>query len=286
MDEILVTFLSGAAFGVVLFLMATGLSIVLGLMGIINLAHGAIFIAGLYVGVTVNTWTGNFFYAVIAGSLTSGLIGLLLERGFLRLLHKQVLAQILVTFGFVYIIANSITWIWGNWPKSPMVPSLLAGTITIGDYQFPFYRLIVIGAGAVICAALWWLQDKTKIGGIIRAGMDDEQMTSGMGINLTPYTIGAFSFGSFLAGLGGAIGMPVLGSVYAADSLELFLLALAVCIIGGIGSVQGALAGALLIGIITSFGALYFQELAMFTMYLLMVIVLVLRPQGLLGRQV
>lgn len=286
MDILVIGLISGVALGSVLFLLATGLSVVLGLMGIINLAHGAIFMAGAYAGVTVATWTGNFLLGILVGGVTSGMIGLVLQRGFLRQLYKRVLEQILVTFGSIYIIVNAIVWIWGTYPKAPFVPSLLSGSVTIGELQFPVYRLVVIFIGVVMCLVLWWLQDRTRIGAIIRAGMDDAQMVSGLGINLTPINIGAFFFGSFIAGLGGVIGIQVLGRVYAEDSLDILLVALTVCIIGGIGSVQGALVGALLIGIIVTFGAIYFQELAMFTMYLLMVLILLFRPRGLLGREV
>jgi branched-chain amino acid transport system permease protein len=285
-DILVIGLISGVALGSVLFLLATGLSVVLGLMGIINLAHGAIFMAGAYAGVTVATWTGNFLLGILVGGVTSGMIGLVLQRGFLRQLYKRVLEQILVTFGSIYIIVNAIVWIWGTYPKAPFVPSLLSGSVTIGELQFPVYRLVVIFIGVVMCLVLWWLQDRTRIGAIIRAGMDDAQMVSGLGINLTPINIGAFFFGSFIAGLGGVIGIQVLGRVYAEDSLDILLVALTVCIIGGIGSVQGALVGALLIGIIVTFGAIYFQELAMFTMYLLMVLILLFRPRGLLGREV
>lgn len=285
-DVLLIGLLGGVSFGVVLFLIAAGLSVAFGLMGIVNLAHGAVFMVGVYVGVTVATLTGNFMFAVLAGGLASGILGLMIERGFLRHLNKQVLEQILVTFGFVYVIVNAVVWIWGSWPKAPFVPLLLSGSVPIGELQFPIYRIAVIIIGAVICLGLWWLQERTRIGATIRAGIDDAEMTSVLGINLTPIKVGTFFFGSFVAGLGGVIGIPVLGAVFAANSLDIFFIALAVCIIGGVGSIQGAIVGALLIGIITTFGAIYFQAFAMFTTYLLMVLILLFRPRGLLGREV
>lgn len=286
MEIFIIGLLSGSAFGMVLFLIAMGLSLTFGVMGIVNLAHGAIFMAGLYIGITVAKSTGNFILGVLAGAIASGIVGLVIERAFLRQLYKQVLEQILVTFGFVYIIVNSILWIWGPWPKAPFVPLLLSGSIPIGEFQFPIYRLAVIVIGLLMCLGLWWLQDKTRVGAIIRAGMDNAEITAAFGINLKPVTAGTFFFGSFIAGLSAVIGLPLLGGLFPTSSLDIFLLALAVCIIGGTGSVQGALAGALLTGIVITFGTIYFPEIAMFLMYLLMVIVLLFRPHGLLGRKI
>lgn len=286
MDVLVLGLMTGISLGFVLFLLATGLSIVLGLMGIINVAHGALFMVGLYVGITVAEETGNFLFGLLAGAVAAGMAGLAVEWGLLRHLYKQVLGQILITFGLVYIIENIIIWIWGSWPKAPFVPLLLSGYIPIGEWQFPIYRLGVIIIGAAICSGLWWLQDRTKIGAIVRAGMDDAEMVSGLGINLRPITVGAFGLGTFMAGLAAIIGVPLFGAVLVSANLNIFFMALAVCIIGGLGSVQGALIGALLIGIVDTFTTMYFGELAMFSMYLVMILILLFRPRGLLGRKV
>ncbi len=286
MEAVLVTLLNGISYGMVLFLIAAGLSLVLGFMGILNLAHGAIFMVGGYVGIAVAQATGNFIYGVLAGILASGLLGLLIERATLRYLHKQVLEQVLVTFGFVYIIANATLWVWGAWPKPAFIPYILAGSASIGVFQFPVHRFAIIVIGAAICFGLWWLQEKTRLGAIIRAGMDDAQMTSGIGINLTPITIGAFGFGSALAGLAAVVGTLFLGFMDPGIGTRLLFVALAVVVVGGVGSVQGALAGALLIGTINTLATTYFSELGLFTMYILMVLILLLRPSGLLGRRV
>jgi branched-chain amino acid transport system permease protein len=285
MDVIIVNLLNGISSGMVLFLIAAGLSLILGLMGIVNLAHGVIFVAGGFIGLTVATETGSFILGVLAGGTASGVIGLLIERGFLRLFYKQPLEQILITFGFIYIISNLILWIWGPVPRSAFVPSYFAGSVSVMGTQFPFSRLAVIIIGAAVYVVLWWLQNKTRTGAIIRAGMDEAEMVSGMGINLTPINIAAFFIGSFIAGGGCVIGVQLFGSIAHADGIDILLVAIAVCIIGGVGSVQGALVGALFLGIIDCFGRVYFPVMATWTMYLAMIVILMVRPSGILGRK-
>ena len=171
MDVLVVSVLSGFSYGMVLFLLATGLSIVLGLMGVVNLAHGMLFMIGAYLGITVGNATGSFVLGIICGVVAAGISGLIIERGFLRRLYKQELEQILVTFGFIYIITNLHLWIYGPYPRSGIVPPLLKHAVTIGRYDVTFYRLAVIVVGALLCVCLYLLQEKTKIGAAIRAGM-------------------------------------------------------------------------------------------------------------------
>ena len=285
MDVLAVCLLSGISLGIVYFLIATGLSLIMGLMGIINLAHGTLFMLGAYLGITVAKSTGNFILGILAGVIGSGIAGLVMERGFLRWLHKKELEQILLTFGFIYIITNLHLWIYGPWPKAPFIPELLAGSVPIGELYFPIHRLTIILVGVVMCLGLWWLQEKTKVGAIIRAGMDDAEMASGLGINLTPITIGAFFLGSALAGFAGVVGTPLLGQINLDAGVTMLIVALAVCVVGGIGSIQGAMVGALLIGIATALTATYLPVLAMFMIYIVMVLILVLRPSGLMGRK-
>ena len=285
MDLLAVSLLSGISLGIVYFLIATGLSLIMGLMGIINLAHGALFMLGAYLGITVAKSTGNFILGILAGAIGSGIAGLVIERGFLRGLYKRFLDQILLTFGFIYIITNLHLWIYGPWAKAPFVPELLAGSVPIGEFYFPIHRFTVIIVGVVICLGLWWLQEKTKVGAIVRAGMDDAEMTTGLGINLTPITIGAFFLGSALAGFAGVAGTPLLGQINLEAGTTMLLVALAVVVVGGVGSIQGALVGALLIGIATALAATYLPVVAMFMMYIAMAIILVFRSSGLMGRK-
>ncbi|MFH1123551.1 MAG: branched-chain amino acid ABC transporter permease [Pseudomonadota bacterium] len=286
MDIVLLNFLNGASYGMVLFLIAAGLSLVLGVMGIVNLAHGAIFVAGGFIGLTVAHGTGSFLLGILSGAVGSGLIGLVIERGILRLLYKRDLQQVLVTFGFVYIINNLILWIWGPSPRAAFVPSYFSGAIPIANLSIPVHRFAIIGAGAVICIILWWIQDKTRIGAIIRAGMDNAEIVSGLGINLTPINAFCFLLGSFVAGAGAVIGVQLFGSFTFNDGLYMLLYAIAVVVVGGVGNVQGALAGAMLIGIVDTYGRVYFPQIAEYTMYILLILILMVRPSGILGRKV
>lgn len=285
MDRLVVGILGGLSYGVVLFLIAAGLSLVLGLMGIVNVAHGALFMTGAYGGLTVAKLTGSLLIGILAGAALAGIVSLIIERLFLRQLYKQELEQILVTFGFVYIITNLHLWIYGAWPKSAFVPQMLSGSIPVGRFGFPVHRLTIIVIGGVLCLGLWWLQEKTVIGAKIRAGMDDAEMVSGLGINPAPIHIGAFCLGALLAGFAGVVGAPVLGGVNLGTGTDIFFVAIAVCIVGGVGSVQGALTGAVLIGVATTLVSTYLPALAMFVMYILMVLILIFRPSGLLGRK-
>ena len=255
-------------------------------MGIVNVAHGVIFMTGAYFGLTVAKRTGNFILGILSGAILAGLGGLIIERGFLRKLYKRELQQILVTFGFVYIITNLHLWIYGAWPKSATLPSILSGSIPIGRFGLPIYRLAIIVVGAMLCIGLWWFQENTKIGAIIRAGMDDAEMVSGVGINLTPINVGTFCLASFLAGFTGVIGAPILGGVNLSAGTNIFFLAIAVCIIGGVGSVQGALVGSVLIGVTTSLVGIYLPVMSMFVIYILMVLILIFKPAGILGMKI
>lgn len=286
MDVATVSILSGLSYGMVLFLVATGLSIVLGLMGVVNLAHGVLFMTGAYAGIEIGKLTHNFLIGAVAGIFTAGILGLLIERGFLRQLYKRELDQILVTFGFIYIITNLHLWFYGPYPKSGLVPTALSSTVTIGGYSLSIYRLGVIGIGAVLCFALFWLQERTKIGAIIRAGMDDPETVASLGTNLMRINIGTFFFGAMLAGFAGVIGIPVLGGVNTNIGQDMIFTAIAVCIVGGVGSVQGALVGALIIGVVTSIIQAYLPVAAIYVMYILMIIILIFRPLGLVGKKI
>jgi branched-chain amino acid transport system permease protein len=277
--------LGGLSYGVVLFLVATGLSLVLGLMGVVNIAHGALFMTGAYAGIWVAKSTNNIILGVLAGGVLAVFVGLFMERWFLQSLYKKELQQILVTMGFVHIITNLHLWIYGGWPETGYIPPFLSGTIQVGSYSFGVHRLAVILVGILVCPILWWLQDKTKLGAIVRAGMDDAEMVAGIGINLRPINIGAFALGSFLAGFAGVTGAPVLGGMTLQTGMDMFFFAIGVVIIGGVGSIQGSLAGAVLIGLGTTLGNMYFQKGAIYAMYVLMTLILVVRPSGLIPRR-
>ncbi|MBA7706646.1 hypothetical protein ES703_115501 [subsurface metagenome] len=190
MEALAINLLNGLSFGALLFLLASGLSLILGLMGIANLAHGALFLFGAYIGVFVAKQGGHFFLAALAGGLGVALVGLVMERGFLRHLHGRILEQVLISFGFIYILTNIATWIWGTAPQ--IVTSPITGSVSIGDITFPAYR--------------------TRIGAMVRAGMDNREMTVGLGINIGLIFTLVFCLGAFIAGFAGILGVPILGA--------------------------------------------------------------------------
>ena len=286
MEALVVNFLNGISFGALLFLLASGLSLIFGVMGILNLAHGALYMVGAYVGWTITIQHGlNFWFAVLVGGLSAGAIGFVMERGFLRHLHMRLNEQALLTFGFVYILANLSLWAWGPLSRAPFTAPSLTGSFTVGSISFPIARFVVIAVGLVLAVALWWLQNKTRIGAIVRAGMDDREMTMGLGVNLERVALTVFFLGSFIAGSAGVIGAQLLGANLQLD-INILLLALVVIVLGGMGSVEGALLGSMIIGLIDTFGKALFPDLAMFSIYLAMIVVLMAKPTGLLGGRV
>jgi branched-chain amino acid transport system permease protein len=286
MESLVINLLNGVSYGMVLFLIASGMSVVMGAMDITNLSHGVFYMIGGYVGWTIAVKSGApFIMGILGGGLAAGLVGLCIERGFLRSLYKQPNEQVLLTFGFVYILSNLCLWIWGGWPRMPFTAKFLSGSFEILGRTYPKARLAIIVVGLILAFVLWWLQDRTRIGAMVRAGMDNKEMAMGLGINLERLFAIVFFVASFIAGLAGVIGAQLLG-VYNALGLEILLLALIVIIVGGVGSIQGALLGGLIIGIVDAFGKALFPRLAMFTMYFTMIIILLLRPKGLLGRKI
>jgi branched-chain amino acid transport system permease protein len=278
--------LNGISFGMVLFLAGSGMSIVMGVMGITNLAHGALYMVGGYVGWTIAIQYGlNFWLGVFLGGLVSGLCGLMIERGFLRHLYKQPNEQVLLTFGFVYIITNLCIWIWGGRHRMQFTSSALSGLWNILGMPYPVTRIVIIVVGLVVAIVLWWLQDRTRLGAIVRAGMDDKEMTTGLGINLERVSMFVFFLAAFIAGVAGVIGAQLMG-VHSMLGFDILLVALIVVIVGGMGSVQGSLLGGILIGLIDTFGKSLFPQLAMFTMYLAMIVILLVKPSGILGRRI
>jgi branched-chain amino acid transport system permease protein len=285
MNQLLMGILLGCSYGMVLFIIAMGLSVLFGFMGIIQLAHGAIFLMAGFTGITVANLTSNFLLGIFAGVIAGGVIGLTMERGFLRLLYKQQLAQVLITFGFISIITNITRWIFGSTPVRCPPFSFLQGSLAIGQLGFPIYRLAIIIFGLLLFLVFFLLERKSRVGAVIRAGMEDAEMVSGLGINLQPYSIAAFCTASCLAGLGAVIAGPMLGGLRIEDAQQMTYVSLAVIIVGGVGSVLGTLAGAIIIGITTTLVGIYVPALPMFAVYILMILVLLIKPAGLLGKR-
>jgi branched-chain amino acid transport system permease protein len=280
----LVQALNGISFGMLLFLLAAGLSLIYGLMKILNLTHGSFYLLGGYVGLVVVQKTGSFILAALAASLAIAVLGIIMERFFLRRFHLQELPQALVTFGFLFIFSDLATVIWGGNPQTIPKPELFTGSVQIGGFYYPSYRLFIIGFGLLIAALLWWLQEGTRIGGMLRASVDDEEVARALGINVSLLFTMVFALGAFLAALGGVMGGPIVG-VYPGADFEILLLGFVVVIFGGLGSLKGALVGGLVVGLLDNFGKVFFPELALFTIFAPMALILAVRPAGLFGRE-
>ena len=282
MDIFLAQFVNALSYAFLLFLLASGMALIFGTMGIINIAHGGLYVLGAYVGLTVFRYLDNFWLSALLAAVALGLVGLMLERVFLSRLYKLFAEQVLVTIGIAYIITNTALWVWGPLTWLGTKPAILSGSLSIGGFTLPAYRFGVILIGLVLYIVLWWLQDKTRIGARIRAGMDDKETTTGLGINYGLMATAIFTVGTMMGGLAGFIGAPIIG-VNPELGIRILLLAFIVVIVGGVGSVHGTLLGSLTIGLIDNLGKAYFPDLAMFTIYLVFIIVLVVRPSGILG---
>ena len=275
--------LNGVSFGMLLFLLAAGLSLIFGLMRILNLAHGSYYALGTYVALSVVGWTGSFLLAAVAGTAAVVGLGILMERVFLRRLPRhEELPQALLTFGFLLIVGDVSLWIWGGAPQTLPKPEVFAHSVRLGPLIFPSYRLFVIAVGAVVGLALWFLQERTRLGAMLRAAIDDADIARATGINVSLLSTGVFAVGAALAALGGILAGPVLGMYPGAD-FEVLLLAFVVVIVGGLGSLKGAFVGAVLVGCLDNFGKALFPELAYFTIFAPMAVILAVRPAGLFG---
>ncbi|HWH41270.1 MAG TPA: branched-chain amino acid ABC transporter permease [Usitatibacter sp.] len=275
--------LNSLALGGLLFILSAGFSLIFGLMRIANLSHGAYFMLGAYVGLTLLQRGVNFWLAALAAGAAIAILGGLVERIVLRQLAGRTLSQVLATLGIAFIIADACLWIWSGDPIPLTGPASLRGAVPVLGTHFPLYRLGVIGIAAVIALALWLLVEKTRIGAMIRAGVDDLDMARAVGIPVKALFTAVFCLGSALAGLGGVIAGPIL-SVYPGLDADMLPLALVVVILGGVGSLGGAVLGSIVIGFIYTFGNALLPDLAYVILFLPMVIVLVARPRGLFGR--
>jgi branched-chain amino acid transport system permease protein len=271
------------ALGGLLFLLSAGFSLIFGLMRIPNLMHGSFFMLGAYLGTTFLARGFNFWAAALASAAAMVVIGGLVERFLLRRLAGQELAQVLLTLGLSFIIADLCLMVWTGDPVQPPTPPELRGAVNAFGMFFPLYRLVIIAIAVVIAIALWVMIDWTRLGAMIRAGVDDAPIARVVGIKVSQLFTLIFCLGAGLAAFGGVVGAPYL-SVYPGLDAEMLPLALIVVILGGSGSLLGALVGSFLIGFLYNFGQAKFPDLAYVILFLPMLLVLVLRPQGLFGR--
>jgi branched-chain amino acid transport system permease protein len=271
------------AYGGLLFLLSAGFSLIFGLMRIPNLMHGSLFMLGAYLGVAFTNKGFGFWPAALASAGVVALLGGLVERFMLRRLAGNDLAQVLLTLGFSFIIADICLMIWTGDPIQPLTPPDLKGAVVTNGLVFPIYRLAIVGVAVAMAIALWLLIERTRLGAMIRAGVDDAQIARVVGIKVSQLFTLVFCLGAGLAAFAGVIGAPTL-SIYPGLDSEMLPLALIVVILGGAGSLIGALVGSFIIGFLYNFGQAMLPDLAYVILFIPMVLVLVLRPQGLFGR--
>lgn len=275
--------LNGLSFGALLFLLASGLTLVFGLQRIVNLAHGAFYMLGGYIGVIIATTTGNLALAALVSMIAVGVTALVVELGLLRFVRGQEMPEVLLTIGVMFVVADLCLAIFGGDPKTLPSSAAISGALQVGALTYPLYRIFVIGVAVVVGILLALVQSRTRIGAIVRAGVDDREIISAMGVNISWVFTGMFVVGAALAALGGTVGSGVL-SIRPGTQNDVLLYALVVIIIGGLGSIKGAAVGAALIGVIDAFAKAWIPEFAYFTIFAPMALVLVFRPTGLFGR--
>jgi len=279
----LVLAVNSVTFGGLLFLLSAGFSLIFGLMRIPNLTHGSFFMLGGYFAASLIEWGLGFWPAALVSGLLVAALGGVVERLILRRLAGAELAQVLVTLGLSFMIADVCLKVWTGDPVRIGTPRALQGATSIGGFAFPTYRLAISLVAVGFAVALWALLDRTRLGAMIRAGVDDPDMARVAGIRVSRLFTIVFSLGAWLAGFAGVIGGPIL-SVYPGLDQEMLPLALVVVILGGSGSLVGSLVGSLIVGFLYNFGQAMFPELAYVVLFLPMLLVLVVRPQGLFGR--
>jgi branched-chain amino acid transport system permease protein len=293
--------LNGLQFGVMLFLMAAGLTLIFGVMGLINLAHGSLYMIGAFTAAAVAAATGSFLLALIAAMAAAAMAGVLIETVVIRRLYAtDHLDQVLATFALILIFSEGTRWLFGSFPLFLDIPDALSGPVTLpGGIAYPFYRLVLIGVGLAVALGLGLLINRTRIGVQIRAGENDREMIAALGVDISRLYTLVFALGAALAGLAGAL-VGAIQSVQVGMGEPVLILAFVVIVIGGIGSIKGAFVGALLVGLTDTLGGVFLPEffklftdastatstgsaLASMAIYILMGAVLIWRPTGLYG---
>lgn len=274
---------NGVAFGMLLFLIGSGLSLIFGVMRVVNLAHGSYYLIGAYLGTSVAVATDSFLLGVAAGVVATMVLGVVMQTAFLERFGGQILAQVLLTMGFLLLLADLSLWVWGGTPQILAIPDALSGSVRAGGFVFPRYRLFISLLSALVALALYLVLERTRLGAQVRAAVDDPEMAQGLGVNVPRLSTAMFALGAALAGLAGVLGSPILGVFPGAD-LEILTLALAVVIIGGLGSLPGTLVGSLFVGLADNVGKALFPELSYIAFFAPMALILAVRPRGLFGR--
>jgi branched-chain amino acid transport system permease protein len=278
----LIQCLNSVQYGLLLFLVASGLTLIFGIMGVINLAHGSFYMIGAYMAFTLSSLTGNFALALVLGLVLAVAFGYVLEWGFFSFLYeREHLMQVLMTYGLILVFEELRSILVGDDVHGVPVPSWLAGGIAIGnDMSYPVYRLFISGVCLAVAGGMYYMIKKTRLGMMVRAGSTNREMVQSLGINISLLYRLVFAAGVALAVLAGMIAAPV-ASVYPGMGSQVLIICFVVVVIGGIGSVKGALVAALLIGFVDTFGKVFWQQAAGALVYLLMAVILLWKPEGL-----
>ncbi|WP_422031250.1 branched-chain amino acid ABC transporter permease [Roseovarius sp.] len=275
-------FLNALQYSMLLFLLSIGLTVIFGLLHFVNLAHGALYMMGAYLGISAAALTGSYWGAFILAPLGVTAIGALLYFTLIdRLRGAGPMNQVLVTFGLIFVFLDIARLGWGDVALGLSAPAGLSGTSNLLGVSYPTYRLFIIGLGAVVMAVLWLVLARTQIGAMIRASVENGDMAAAMGINVGRLFFAVFCVGCALAGLAGVVAAPVF-SATTGMGISILIPTLIVVVIGGLGSLQGAIAGSLIVGLIETVGAAFLPSFAAVASYLLLAAILVLRPQGLI----
>jgi branched-chain amino acid transport system permease protein len=291
----LIQLLNGVQYGLLLFLVASGLTLVFGIMGVINVAHGAFYMVGAYLAWSITARIGNFWIGVLAAIVIAAVLGLLLEWLLIkRLYHRDHLYQVLLTYGLILVFEEARSVLWGDDVRGVAIPDLLAGSVRLSDtLVYPVYRLFISGVCIVVALLLYWVIQRTRLGMMIRAGASNRDMVQSLGINIQMLYRVVFAAGVTLTAFAGMMAAPV-STVYPGMGNQVLILCFVVIVIGGLGSVKGAMVASLLIGLVDTFGKVLhleiggvsvLPELSSMTVYLLMAAILLWRPEGIFGKR-
>lgn len=283
MNEIAVFFLHGLAYAGLLFLVSAGLTLVFGMMNVLNFSHAAMYMLGAYFSYSLLKATGQFWLSLIVCPLLLFAIGALIQRFLLRRVHGH-LHELLLTFGLAYIITEVVKSAWGNFPLALNIGGFLGGTVEIIGITYPIYRIFIFVCAVFVGIVMALILYKTRLGIILRAAVNDGEMVNALGVNVPLVFTGVFAFGAALSGFAGVIAGPLL-STYPGMAHDILVDAFVVIVVGGFGSLGGAVIASLLIGELQSFGVLLFPKLSLALVYLLMAAVLIIKPSGLFGEK-
>lgn len=277
--------INGVSLAALLFLLASGFTLSFGLMRVVNMAHGAYYLLGGYIGLSIAEKTGSFALALAGGGAAIIVLGYLIDRFLIRRTGENHLAQVLLTVGVAFVVGDVSLWVWGGDNLMVPAPQALKGAVVLpGDIYYPRYRFVLIFLGVAVGALLWLLYKKTQLGAVVRAGVDDREQVNATGINVDRLFVMVSALASFLAGMAGVAGGAFL-TLYPGAEWEILVYALVVVIVGGLGSLEGAMIGALIVGLLDAYGRWLLPEFSYFVLFGPIALLMLFRPRGLFGRE-